>query len=98
MKTKTNGFRSSVTSSVMALAAAAAVAAVFVIAPVTGQDAPAPAPGGKGGGGFGGKGGGGGKQAVPRSRSADCRGQAGHVGILEWCAAGRRNQHRAGAG
>ena len=65
MKTKTNGFRSSVTSSVMALAAAAAVAAVFVIAPVTGQDAPAPAPGGKGGGGFGGKGGGGGKQAVP---------------------------------
>ena len=43
MKTKTNGFRSSVTSSVMALAAAAAVAAVFVIAPVTGQDAPAPA-------------------------------------------------------
>jgi hypothetical protein len=63
---KTNGFRSSFTSSVMALAAAVAVAAVFVIAPVTGQDAPAGAPGGKGGGGgFGGKGGGGGKQAVP---------------------------------
>ncbi|HSP70018.1 MAG TPA: hypothetical protein VLN48_19985, partial [Bryobacteraceae bacterium] len=57
---KTEGFRRSVMSSVMALAAAAAVAAVFVIAPVTGQDAPAP--GGKGGG-FGGKAGG--KQAVP---------------------------------
>jgi len=73
---KTNRFprpvKSSVTSSLMALAAAAAVAAVFVIAPVTGQDAPAPAPGGKGGGGFGGKGGG--KQAVPAGpvpRTAD---------------------------
>jgi hypothetical protein len=70
------GFRSSVTSSMLALVAAGAVAAVFVIAPVsiTGQDAPAPAPGGKGGGGFGGRGGGGGKQAVPAGpvpRTAD---------------------------